>query len=49
MTSSETSDFKRSARDSSRVRCMNMKRVFGSAVSGSVSESSCVCSNTIEL
>ena len=31
MTSSETSDLSRSARASSRVRCMNMKRVFGSA------------------
>ncbi len=49
MTSSETSVFNRSARASSRVRCMNMNRVFGSAVSGSVSESSCVCSKTIEL
>jgi hypothetical protein len=28
---------------------MNMKRVFGSPVSGSVSDASCVCSNTIEL
>ena len=39
----------RSARASSRVRCMNMNRVFGRPVSGSVSESSCVCSKTIEL
>ena len=44
-----TSLFRRSARDSSRDRCTNIDRRFGSPVSGSVSESSWVCSNTIEL
>ena len=34
---------------SSRARWANIDRRFGSDVSGSVSESSCVCSKTIEL
>src|SRR5579862_2323844 len=49
MTIRATSLFSRSARASSRDRWTNIDRRLGRPVNGSVSESSCVCSNTIEL